>query len=1148
MRALAAAILLCVCIVAQTISVAQFLLAFFPSKPPLEGNASVASAPGPPPVSYEDSVLSQSLNVSTGLGYNTKYGRVVLMVVDALRSDFVFDNDSPFDHVRKFQEKGQATSYVAKARMPTVTLPRLKALITGGIPGFIDLAFNLDSSELKMDNLIYQFDKLGKRLVHYGDDTWLKMFPREFSRFEGTNSFFVADYTEVDNNVTRHIDSELVAPDWHVLILHYLGVDHIGHLMGPQSPLLPPKLSEMDAIIERITRGCAIADQAHPKRLPTLFVILGDHGMTSAGNHGGNSDLEISTALLFITPSQSTHTNDTDANTKTGDYIFRPSTVDQTDIVPTIAALFGLPIPQESVGIGIQSFLSEHLTRTERLRFAQCNTFQMLRFLHVSNAVVGQKLVELSEAYDRAVVLHAQYLEYVATMAEDTDGSETANRAQNRDGNGNSDRESELFVNILTRYEEIMQTLHEEALQAFTGYVEFDMIRSVCLLTVALVVLVISYASFSAASDKTQNHYTPTDAQPTTHKQASIRTDSGRTRVVSGADIATIELINVQVFVRSALISSGVWLALLLSRSVWSLGVGYAVAQSSLHGFERLSNALKWWDVGDSFDFLSSSMDIAWTWMMLYIIVLLCSVGIGIHRSSDCESIWLVMRRWYRTTNAPLCIAVCVHAMMMFSTSFVEEEHEIIYYTLSTAHTYQAFAVLLEFFKSQQRLQRNHFSRFIPPFALMIATRILRAYNQTGDKWRGSPDMRVWLERDEHAILYAVLVGLSMVCVAGVSNKIDIPSRKSHRNLAHQAALTGKNDMREKGDRSRTAEKNTSSVGMTAITRTHPWSKNLDVCWTIVCLYACLCAFVYHMKSSGLYDKLRLKSLSNGPHNVIDRMVGMMVAGLVDICGWLIGNSIVRIAQIGFFFIASASVIAAMRCILRFQMKPTTSDRLNEGLLAALINDVLCVLVLLALLLHRTHNLPLIPLQLVQFWALRKWASSMMRFRPTLPTVKGDNFEHRLTTMVVFLTFWLGRGAFFQYGNSGKISTIDISGAYTGLSEYGGPVYTGTLTLFITYTGVLMWTLALIPILSWDDDRPSHQKLSFSKRILMAAVTNLCAQTTLMVTISMATFVLRHHLFAWSVMAPRYLYMFAEAILGALTTLLYLACAFASGR
>lgn len=39
---------------------------------------------------------------------------------------------------------------------------------------------------------------------------------------------------EVDNNVTRHIETELINEDWDALILHYLGLDHVGHKAGPQ--------------------------------------------------------------------------------------------------------------------------------------------------------------------------------------------------------------------------------------------------------------------------------------------------------------------------------------------------------------------------------------------------------------------------------------------------------------------------------------------------------------------------------------------------------------------------------------------------------------------------------------------------------------------------------------------------------------------------------------------------------------------------------------------------------------------------------------------------------------------------------------------------------------------------------------------------
>lgn len=38
----------------------------------------------------------------------------------------------------------------------------------------------------------------------------------------------------MDNNVTRNLPQELENDDWDGMILHYLGLDHIGHKSGPR--------------------------------------------------------------------------------------------------------------------------------------------------------------------------------------------------------------------------------------------------------------------------------------------------------------------------------------------------------------------------------------------------------------------------------------------------------------------------------------------------------------------------------------------------------------------------------------------------------------------------------------------------------------------------------------------------------------------------------------------------------------------------------------------------------------------------------------------------------------------------------------------------------------------------------------------------
>jgi len=73
-----------------------------------------------------------------------------------------------------------------------------QALTTGTLPNFIDLVLNLDSSAVQQDNIIYQARSANKQVIFYGDDTWLKLFPNSFIRYDGTTSFYISDYTEVN--------------------------------------------------------------------------------------------------------------------------------------------------------------------------------------------------------------------------------------------------------------------------------------------------------------------------------------------------------------------------------------------------------------------------------------------------------------------------------------------------------------------------------------------------------------------------------------------------------------------------------------------------------------------------------------------------------------------------------------------------------------------------------------------------------------------------------------------------------------------------------------------------------------------------------------------------------------------------------------
>ncbi|KAF2073127.1 hypothetical protein CYY_005568 [Polysphondylium violaceum] len=292
-----------VLIITQLLGIFMFSQGFFPRKTSVAGYNSFEE--------YQTSCTEVNVQVAP------QFDRVVFMLVDAFRSSFIFGEDEKgtMTFTKSLIESGRAQAFVARADAPTVTLPRVKALLSGGIPSFVDFINNFNSKDLQDDNILYQLRQQNKSMIFFGDDTWLKLFPDYFIRHDGTTSFYVADTVEVDNNVTRHLD-ELDNNDWDVMFLHYLGLDHIGHLEGPYSDLMAPKQREIDSIVNLIhTKILDIDRQKWLKYkndtlhnpdsdlqppLPTLFVFCSDHGMNEIGNHGGSSEGETSAVLILM--------------------------------------------------------------------------------------------------------------------------------------------------------------------------------------------------------------------------------------------------------------------------------------------------------------------------------------------------------------------------------------------------------------------------------------------------------------------------------------------------------------------------------------------------------------------------------------------------------------------------------------------------------------------------------------------------------------------------------------------------------------------------------------------------------------------------------------------------------------------------------
>ncbi|RHY80940.1 hypothetical protein DYB26_003218 [Aphanomyces astaci] len=338
------------------------------------------------------------------------FDRLVFVVIDALRADMVLGNAAINHHgedlslfmpyTAHLATSDLTVAYVAQAGVPTVTMPRLKALTTGKQPAFIDVLRNFNSKALDDDNIM--------RTLH-----------------QATSGFFTTDTIFVDSNVTRHLHEELDptmahsnSRDWDVLVLHYLGVDHVGHIDGPHSSSMRHKLGEMDAVVRSIHNAIRAQDIVRQASNQQPDGCRGLVGMTNTGNHGGASVEESSALLLFVMPPTNATDHD-EARTFTKSSrkeSFRWAL--QVDLVPTLAALFGVAIPTTNTGKMLNHVLHA-AGLASPLEAMQRNLRQLIAsWTPAERAKVGatahEKEVQAALAWVQEVVLQSDGSEYNA--------------------------------------------------------------------------------------------------------------------------------------------------------------------------------------------------------------------------------------------------------------------------------------------------------------------------------------------------------------------------------------------------------------------------------------------------------------------------------------------------------------------------------------------------------------------------------------------------------------------------------------------------------------------------------------------------------------------------------------------------------------
>jgi phosphatidylinositol glycan class O len=191
---------------------------------------------------------------------------------------------------------------------------RLKSLASGTLPTVVEAGQNFGAKSVVEDSWLRQAKQLGRNISFMGDDTWVALFPGLFAAAAPFPSFVVHDLHTVDSGVTALLVPLLSsnASTIDIVVAHYLGVDHCGHTHGSvgvffcyhfslnasipcrtDHPAMAAKLNEMNAVLSDIVLHLP-ADVA--------LIVLGDHGMTRSGDHGGGSELELDAALFVFFP------------------------------------------------------------------------------------------------------------------------------------------------------------------------------------------------------------------------------------------------------------------------------------------------------------------------------------------------------------------------------------------------------------------------------------------------------------------------------------------------------------------------------------------------------------------------------------------------------------------------------------------------------------------------------------------------------------------------------------------------------------------------------------------------------------------------------------------------------------------------------
>lgn len=268
--------------------------------------------------SLDDYKSPYGVPLSTGEPGERLAQRVVVVVVDGLRADV--SRQMPF--LESLRTRGAWTTLTTG--QPSFSKPGYAVLSTGTWQEINGVTMNSHPGQVPVQTIFSVAREKGLKTALMGYTYWGEINP-------AVDYALIGDYP--DGDIYARSRGSLEAGEADLTYVHFSAVDNAGHTSGgAASAAYLEAARQVDGMLAGLASCLDLSRD--------VLVITADHGQLSHNNRGGSGhggwEHDATTVPLVLVGSHITPGE------------FAPSL--QVDVVPTVAALLGLPAPAQSVG------------------------------------------------------------------------------------------------------------------------------------------------------------------------------------------------------------------------------------------------------------------------------------------------------------------------------------------------------------------------------------------------------------------------------------------------------------------------------------------------------------------------------------------------------------------------------------------------------------------------------------------------------------------------------------------------------------------------------------------------------------------------------------------------------------------------------